>query len=80
MSDYVWWGIGSAALLLAVNIVVWCRIFAKAGYSGLRGLLMIIPIVNLVLFVAFAFAKWPLEQEVERLRRLRQRDYADLSQ
>ena len=80
MSDYVWWGIGSAALLLAVNIVVWWRIFAKAGYSGLRGLLMIIPIVNLVLFVALAFAKWPLEQQVERLRRLRQRDYADLSQ
>ena len=47
-------------------IFCWWRIFAKAGYSGalsLINLAVIIPFIGwiapLVLFIWFAFAKWP---------------------
>lgn len=71
-------GLGGAMLLvsLAISIVVivlsimiWWRIFAKAGYSGAMGLLMFIPIANLIVLLILAFGKWPIEEELERLRR-----------
>ncbi len=55
-------------LVLILAIVIWWRIFSKAGYSGALGLLMFVPIANLVLLLVLAFGTWPIEQEVERLR------------
>ena len=55
-------------LVLILAIVIWWKIFSKAGYSGALGLLMFVPIANLVLLLVLAFGTWPIEQEVERLR------------
>ena len=58
--------VGLVTLILA--ILIWWRIFAKAGYSGALGLLMFIPLANLIVLLVLAFGKWPIEEEVEQLR------------
>jgi len=42
--------------------VMWWVIFQKAGYSTpfLLGILMIIPIINIILFLVFALGEWPI--------------------
>jgi hypothetical protein len=41
-------------------IFCYWKIFSKAGYSGALSLLMIVPLVNLIVFIWFAFAQWPV--------------------
>jgi hypothetical protein len=43
----------------ALIILPFCFIFKKAGYSSWLGLLMVVPIVNLVLLYFLAFSEWP---------------------
>ncbi|HMF91101.1 MAG TPA: hypothetical protein VKL40_10680 [Candidatus Angelobacter sp.] len=47
-------------VFLALFIFAWSRIFAKAGYSPILCLLMLIPGVSLIAFLWFAFSKWPI--------------------
>jgi hypothetical protein len=54
--------------MLALTVIIWWRIFAKAGWSGALGLLMLIPLANLVMLLILAFAKWPIQREVETLK------------
>jgi uncharacterized membrane protein YhaH (DUF805 family) len=52
-----------ALIGLAIFVfMIFCywKIFSKAGYSGALSLLMIVPLVNLILFIWFAFAEWPV--------------------
>ena len=51
-----------------IGAIIWWRILSKAGYSGALGLLMLVPIANLVLLCVLGFGTWPIEQEVRRLR------------
>lgn len=52
-------------LLIAVLFVVaWAKIFSKSGHSPALGLLMWIPIVNLITFLWFAFSTWPIERRL----------------
>jgi hypothetical protein len=65
-------GVFGCSLLLfmvAIGVFIWWRIFAKAGFGGPFGLLMVIPVVNLVMLFVLAFAKWPVEKELDELRR-----------
>jgi uncharacterized membrane protein len=44
------------------------RIVQKAGYTGWWVLVLIIPILNLIMFLIFAFSDWPMrsgERKVE---------------
>ena len=54
-------------VIIAFVIVLWWRIFAKAGYHGALGLLMLVPIVNLVLMVILAFKEWPIQKKLREL-------------
>jgi hypothetical protein len=54
--------------LVVVSIVAWVRILSKAGYSGWWILIAIVPIVNLVMFLVFAFSTWPIEQQLSAAR------------
>ncbi len=54
--------------ILALALVVWGKIFAQAGYSPWLGLTLIVPLVNLIVFIWFAFSKWPVRAELDRLR------------
>lgn len=43
-------------------------IFKKAGYSGVLGLGMLVPGVNVVLVFWFAFSEWPIHRQLKKLR------------
>jgi hypothetical protein len=53
-------------------IVVACFIAKKAGYHWAVGLLMAIPVVNVVVPIVFAFVEWPVLRELRELRALRE--------
>jgi hypothetical protein len=46
---------------LLIQAAIFGAIFRKAGYSGWLGLLMAVPLVNLITLLWFATAHWPLE-------------------
>jgi hypothetical protein len=52
------------ALFLSLLWGTW-KIVSQAGYSGVWGLLYVIPIVNIVVFFVFAFSKWPAIRRLE---------------
>jgi len=58
---------GGVALLFTF---AWIRIFSKAGYHWALGLLMLIPVVNLVMMFVLAFGNWPVLGEVKNLRKM----------
>lgn len=61
--------VASSVIISVLFAVCFMFIFSKAGYSKWRGLLMLIPIVNLIIFLMFAFSKWPIltgQQKVSR--------------
>ncbi|HEY6356933.1 MAG TPA: hypothetical protein VIX35_01735 [Vicinamibacterales bacterium] len=49
-------------ILLIVTLIINWRIASKAGYPGWYSLGMLIPLVNLVLLILFAFVEWPVER------------------
>jgi hypothetical protein len=56
------------ALITALYVWAFCRIFAKAGYSWALGLLMLVPIANFIMPFILAFGEWPIHRRVELLR------------
>jgi len=62
--------IGLASLIL--GIVIWWKIFAKAGYSGALGLLMLLPVVNVIMLLVLAFGQWPIHRELDHLKQFHQ--------
>ncbi len=55
--------------------IPWISIFQKAGYSSIKGYLMLIPVVNILIFFAFAFGEWPIEREMRKLESSARRDF-----
>jgi hypothetical protein len=49
-----------AAYLL---VVPWVKIFRRVGMSEGFGILMLVPIVNIAVFLIFAYLEWPIERE-----------------
>ncbi len=54
--------------LVAIKLLIICKIFANAGYSWALGLLMLIPIVNIIMMFYLAFADWPVNKELRLLK------------
>ncbi len=61
-------GCGIMLAVVAFAVLVWWKIFSKAGYPGALGLLMLVPLVNLGMMAFLAFARWPIQEELERHR------------
>ncbi len=57
-----------SVLIIILAIVIWWKIFSKAGYSGALGLLMFVPIANLIVLLVLAFGQWPIYRELNALR------------
>jgi len=62
--------LGQAVLVLCLYGAViglfalaWMRILRKAGYSQWLGLVVLIPVVNVIAFLCFAFSDWPVNAE-----------------
>ena len=55
-------------VMTAVTILIYCRIFSKAGYHWALGLLMLVPIANIIMPFVLAFGDWPALKELRSLR------------
>jgi len=58
----------AALAVIAITLLVYCKIAAKMGYSWALGLLMLVPIANIVLIIYLAFADWPVHRELRLLK------------
>ena len=61
-------GLLGGLIATIITVIVFCKIFSKAGYSWALGLLMFIPIANLVMFLVLAFSEWPILKELRALK------------
>ncbi|MFQ6036587.1 MAG: hypothetical protein ACE5NM_12180 [Sedimentisphaerales bacterium] len=57
-----------AMVVVAIKVLIFCKIFSKAGYSWALGLLMLVPIANIIMAFFLAFADWPIRKELRRLK------------
>ncbi|MFC1738976.1 hypothetical protein ACFL1G_08015 [Planctomycetota bacterium] len=55
-------------VIAAVTTWAYCKMFSKAGYHWALGLLMLVPIANLVMMLYLGFSDWPILKEVRQLR------------
>ena len=55
-------------IIVAVKILIFCKIFSRAGYSWALGLLMLVPIANIIMLCVLAFAEWPIQRELRSYR------------
>jgi hypothetical protein len=54
--------------MIILPAVLSCKIFSKAGYHWALGLIMLIPIGNLVMLCVLAFGQWPIHRELDALK------------
>jgi hypothetical protein len=55
-------------IVIVFAVIIYWRIFSKAGYSGALGLLMFVPIANIIVLCMLAFGTWPIYKELNSLR------------
>jgi len=65
-----------ALIVVAVKVLIFCKIFSKAGYSWALGLLMLVPIANIIMAFFLAFADWPVRKELRRLKQQQEKSKA----
>lgn len=60
---------GIVALLITI-VYIWAavRIIRRSGYSGWWILTALVPILNVVMYLIFAFKKTPAQRELEQWR------------
>ena len=51
-------------VLTAIKVFSFCKIFSKAGYSWAFGLLMLLPMAEIVIPLVLAFTDWPVCREL----------------
>jgi hypothetical protein len=57
-----------ALIAIIIKIFIICKIFSKAGYCWVLGLLMCVPVVNIIMGFYLAFADWPVLKELQQLK------------
>ena len=55
-----------AVVMMVLPTIAFWKICVKAGFSGALGLLMLVPVGNLILPLYLAFAKWPALKDREK--------------
>jgi hypothetical protein len=50
--------------LIVLMVVAWVKVVTKAGYSGWWVLVGLIPCVGFIMFLVFAFSRWPVLDQV----------------
>ena len=61
-------GILMGLIVLIIKILIFCKIFSKAGYCWALGLLMLVPIANIIMPFVLAFGDWPIKKELRLLK------------
>ena len=55
---------GLIALVIIIFLLfIWVRIVGKTGNNKWLGLLMIVPLVNIIFMIWLAFSAWPVEKK-----------------
>jgi len=62
--------------VLIIKVFIFCKIFSKAGYCWALGLLMLVPIVNIIMHFVLAFGDWPIQKELRLLKQQREKPEA----
>lgn len=55
-------------LLAAGGVIAAVKVFGRVGWPPWLGLLVIIPFVNVVLFLVLGFKEWPIERALREAR------------
>jgi len=55
-------------IVTAITVLIYCKIFSKAGYSWALGLLMLVPIASIIMAFFLAFADWPIQKKLRKLK------------
>ena len=63
----IMFGVLMALGVVMVKALICCKIFAKAGYCWALGLLMFVPIANIIMAFVLAFGEWPIQRQLRRL-------------
>jgi hypothetical protein len=53
-------------VLLVLVVVPYWKIWQRTGHSGAWGLLMVVPLVNIISLWVLAFKRWPALDDGER--------------
>ncbi len=64
-------GMGELFTLFLISLIaIWpaWRICAKTGNSGALAIGLVVPLVNILIWLYLAFSEWPIEQELQHLR------------
>ncbi len=61
-------GILFALIVVIIKVLIFCKIFSKAGYCWALGLLMLVPIANIIMPFVLAFGNWPIQKEMRLLK------------
>lgn len=56
-------------MVLLIKILIFCKIFSKTGYCWALGLLMLVPIANIIMLFVLAFGDWPIQKELRLLKK-----------
>lgn len=64
----IMFGIFFVLVALAIKALIFCKIFSKAGYSWALGLLILVPIANIIMAFYLAFADWPVQRQLRQMR------------
>jgi hypothetical protein len=54
--------------IIVIGILAYVKIISRAGYSGWWVLILLVPIVNIIMVLVFAFKEWPIQRELRELR------------
>jgi len=63
--------IAISLIVFIFGLIINWRMAAKAGYAGALSLLLLIPLVNIIIIILFAFSEWPIQRELRAARGVR---------
>jgi hypothetical protein len=69
-------GILMGLIVVVIKVLIFCKIFSKAGYCWALGLLMLVPIANIIMPFVLAFADWPIQKELRLLKQQQEKSGA----
>ncbi len=55
-------------VLAVVFVIAYVQIVRRAGYSGWWILILLVPVLNVVMLLIFAYKEWPIQRELRELR------------
>ncbi|WP_240615767.1 hypothetical protein [Nakamurella deserti] len=56
------------SVVFVIMLIAYTNVIARAGYSRVWILIMLVPIANIVFLLIFCFKEWPVQRELAALR------------